>query len=869
MNGAADELATESALPYVEPLRPVNTKWVKPAIITAAVILCFLGAFALVYYTAEKAKEVFAARSAATTSSTTSTPPPPAPTTSTPAGVETTPAPSAPAAPTNVPSPATTVPTTTVPVVPAIEFAPALHPKRYEDPAGTVTDKAINDAIVRGVTYLIGQVEPAVFNAAADDQREGRFALCVLALLHAGLSTTDERLNMSGDLMPGLIERMKKYPMNEGRATYARAIRSLALAVHDRKVDRQTLTADLDWLIKSSMGGAYYYWAPKTKEERAARAYDNSNSQYGALGVWGAADAGLSVPNSYWEEIEKHWGEQQLPSGAWGYTANGAATLTMTAGGLTSLFVAGDMLAATRNAEGVDRAPFRPAIQRALDWLATGDNALNVSGHEGYALYGLERAGLASGFKRFGKHDWFRVHAHRVLASHAADGSWGGSDGALPETSFRILFLARGRHPISMNKLRFDGAWANRPRDVAKLSDFLYDTIERPVNWQVANLADGWIDWMDSPVLYLASHGPVELSDDNLKQIRLYIENGGLLLTNADAGSITFTKFVDALAKQLFPEYEMRDLSPEHDVYSMVYKMTGKRPPLRGLSSATRMLMIHSTEDLSSTWQNRLPKIRPIPFQMGANVFVYATGKGVLRNRLDTPAVPETPGEPLGTFAIARVKHSGAWNPEPAAWGRMARWFRRETNVALSVVDTDVAKLNRNATPFAHLTSSATWKPSEAELQSIRAYVRGGGMLFLDPCGGSQELALALQRDVAQAAFPDVLPRDVTEKDRFVTGTGEGMDDISRPLARVYAVEVLENKIPPMQVIGVGKGWIISSRLDVVSGLLGTSTWGIIGYDHTYAQSLMKNLILFACNGRMIVGPATLPTEETAPSSAG
>jgi hypothetical protein len=429
-----------------------------------------------------------------------------------------------------------------------------------------------------------------------------------------------------------------------------------------------------------------------------------------------------------------------------------------------------------------------------------------------------------------------------------------------------LLFLARGRHPIIMNKLRFDGAWANRPRDVAKLSEFVYDSIERPVNWQVGSLTEGWQDWMDAPIAYLASHDPVALTSQQAQQLKAYIDHGGLLFTNADADSASFSQFVEELAKQLYPQFQMRDLPPDHDIYSMIYKMSGEKvPPLRGLSNGVRLLIIHSPTDLAATWQNRLPKARPIPFQLGANIFVYATGKAPLRHRLDSPLVPDVPDKPLETFTIARIKHGGQWDPEPAAWGRMARWFRKETNVVLNVVTTDAASLRRKDTPFAHLTMAAPWKLSEAEQESLRTFVREGGLLLLDPAGGSQDVAVALQRNVAQAMFPEVSPRDVNAEDQFIGGTGAGMTTLEKPLMRVYAVEQLSNNLPAMQIMPVGRGWIVISKLDLMSGLLGTNTWGILGYDPNYAQPLMKNLILYACNGRSYEQPkppVTQPQEQ-------
>ena len=42
----------------------------------------------------------------------------------------------------------------------------------------------------------------------------------------------------------------------------------------------------------------------------------------------------------------------------------------------------------------------------------------------------------------------------------------------------------------------------------------------------------------------------------------------------------------------------------------------------------------------------------------------------------------------------------------------------------------------------------------------------------------------------------------------------------------------------------VGKGRVVFSAVDVCSGLLGTNTWGIVGYLPEYSEAVVKNLIL-------------------------
>ena len=163
-----------------------------------------------------------------------------------------------------------------------------------------------------------------------------------------------------------------------------------------------------------------------------------------------------------------------------------------------------------------------------MKWLESDDNSVialpqSADFYTYYALYGLERTGLASGFKYYGTQDWYRERTADIVAAQNGDGHWGNSGepfDTVVDTSFAMLFLARGRHPILMNKLRYDGDWANRPRDVANLARFASSELERPLNWQVVPLDRDWVDWTDSPILYMAGDKPPKLTDDDRRKLK-------------------------------------------------------------------------------------------------------------------------------------------------------------------------------------------------------------------------------------------------------------------------------------------------------------------------------------------------------------
>lgn len=741
-------------------------------------------------------------------------------------------------APTPEPQPA---PATTETSPPTSSPAPrfSLDPAPAPPPAGVITDTAINDSIQRGVDYLIKTMRSGEENTiGSGDMQDGVTALCTFALLHCGQAIKDQRLSIFDPYMRGLIDRLKTFPMDGHSAVYARSIRVTALALYNRKEDRSKLEEDVAWLLKKSRAGKYGY--PEMPEW-----WDNSCGQYGALGVWAGADAGIRIQQQYWVDLNRHWTKYQSKDGGWSYRGEQNSTLSMTCAGVTTLFVAADQLSVDRATSQFSAQPFSPALTKGLKWLAESDRAISLPEHwRGYALYGIERAGLASGFKFFGEHDWYRELAQQTMARQDDDGSWPGEQ-PLVDTSFSLLFLSRGRHPILMNKLYFPGSWSNRPRDMAHLSKFVGKEMERPLNWQVVSLDSDWWSWLDAPILYIASHEPLKFSDDDCTKLRLYAMSGGLILTQTDADNKSFNMFAEDLAKKLFPQFPMQDVPANHPIYSAMYP-TDTTAKLRGVSNGVRLLMVHSPTDLPHGWQLNETKTFANEFRTGANFFVYATGKDTLRNRLQTLYVPRVLQAPRATVPLARLKYKGNWDPEPEAWPRFARWFQRETSIALQIKETDVASLRWETAPLAHLTAVTSFNLTESEISALREFVKAGGVLLIDPCGGKRELAQALRNNVVVRIDPTAKPQMIRGEHSLLDGRGKGMSVLSKPAVRPFTIEANGAVTPYFDLVNLGEGAIIISDLDLTSGLLGSTTWGIAGYTPDYALAFIKNAVLWS-----------------------
>ena len=347
----------------------------------------------------------------------------------------------------------------------------------------------------------------------------------------------------------------------------------------------------------------------------------------------------------------------------------------------------------------------------------------------------------------------------------------------------------------------------------------------------------------------MASHRPVALTDDDRNKIQQYILNGGMLLTQADGDSQDFTDFVMDLGQRLFPQYAWTDLPADDPLWTVSYKITD-HPQIQVITNGSRILMMHFPQDISHLWQNRAEPDSLNSLQLGVNIVLYAAGKSELRNRLEgrQVAAAQSGQSPAASIRVARVRYDGNWDPEPAAWPRAAAWFQQQTSLGMTLEPTFAEDLASSNPPLAHLTGTAAFKPTDAQLQSLQQYVTNGGVLLIDPCGTPGDFLHSLTDDVLVRAFPNSQLEPIDATHPLLTASADGMQDLATPhreFVRTLPGDV--NGRPLM--LRAGKGQVIVLPLDMTSGLLGVEAWGIAGYRPSYALSLMKNIVLWTWDG--------------------
>src|SRR5690606_13908951 len=112
---------------------------------------------------------------------------------------------------------------------------------------------------------------------------------------------------------------------------------------------------------------------------------------------------------------------------------------------------------------------------------------------------------------------WFEQGAETILKAERGRGSISGN---IVDTSFGLLFLARGRVPVWINKISLPGQdWNNRPNDIYELTDYLSDLRERELSWQVVSIDLDSMQWSNAPVAWISSDDKVELTDAQLQNL--------------------------------------------------------------------------------------------------------------------------------------------------------------------------------------------------------------------------------------------------------------------------------------------------------------------------------------------------------------
>jgi hypothetical protein len=137
------------------------------------------------------------------------------------------------------------------------------------------------------------------------------------------------------------------------------------------------------------------------------------------------------------------------------------------------------------------------------------------------------------------------------------------------------------------------------------------------------------------PFIYITGHGNIRFSEEEIRNLRVYLENGGFIYADDDFG---MDKSFRREMKKIFPELEFVEIPFDHPIYHIFYDFNDGLPKIHehykgppkgyGLFIGGRMAVFYTyNTNISDGWtpvHKDPPEVREAAFKMGINILLYA-----------------------------------------------------------------------------------------------------------------------------------------------------------------------------------------------------------------------------------------------------
>jgi hypothetical protein len=201
-----------------------------------------------------------------------------------------------------------------------------------------------------------------------------------------------------------------------------------------------------------------------------------------------------------------------------------------------------------------------------------------------------------------------------------------------------------GRAPaITVGRLHYDGGgdWYANPSSLPNLLTAIRERTAIPVAPQEVAVRLTDPELWDVAYLHATGHGNIHWSDDELKILRRWLQQGGFLHVDDNYGlDESFRREI----RRLFPDRSLVEVPLDHPIYHLVYDFPAGIPKIHehdgkpaqgfGIFVNGRLVVFYSYQsDLGDGWEDEAvhhdpPGKHEAALRMGVNLFAYAVGFG-------------------------------------------------------------------------------------------------------------------------------------------------------------------------------------------------------------------------------------------------
>ncbi len=204
-------------------------------------------------------------------------------------------------------------------------------------------------------------------------------------------------------------------------------------------------------------------------------------------------------------------------------------------------------------------------------------------------------------------------------------------------TATLIGGLALNAQGIGLLKYSGGGDWYANPTALSNLIAFSNRNIGTAVEPQAVTVEPGSKELFDLPFVHLTGHGNVVFSEQELENMRRWLDGGGFLHVDDNYG---MDPYIRPLLEKLFPDSRLEKIPSDHPVFKTpfefpeglpkVHEHDNKAPEAWGITRNGRLVVFYSYEcDLGDGWEDPSvhgdsEELRTKALKMGTNLIWWA-----------------------------------------------------------------------------------------------------------------------------------------------------------------------------------------------------------------------------------------------------
>jgi hypothetical protein len=199
-----------------------------------------------------------------------------------------------------------------------------------------------------------------------------------------------------------------------------------------------------------------------------------------------------------------------------------------------------------------------------------------------------------------------------------------------------LLSISSFSQEIALLKYSGGGDWYANPTSLPNLIKFCNNNISTRIKAKPSTVEPGNPDLLSYPFVHMTGHGNVVFNDNDVNNLRNYLNAGGFLHIDDNYG---MDQYVRKEIKKIFPNLDLIEIPSNHVIFQKPYPFPdglpkihehdNKRPQALGIFAANKLVLLYTFEcDLGDGWEdaevnNDPAAVREKALKMGANIINY------------------------------------------------------------------------------------------------------------------------------------------------------------------------------------------------------------------------------------------------------